>query len=51
MVDMDDLLWVLEAWGECPPPEPPVCAANITNDWEVNIDDLLMVIAAWGPCK
>jgi hypothetical protein len=51
MRDINDLLGIVNGWGECPPPPPPVCQANITNDWEVNVDDLLMVIAAWGPCK
>jgi hypothetical protein len=53
VVNIDDLLAVISAWGPCPAP-PAACPANIVNSGAsagvVNIDDLLAVISAWGPC-
>jgi hypothetical protein len=53
VVDIDDLLAVISAWGPCPAP-PAACPANIAtgagSETTVNIDDLLAVISAWGPC-
>jgi hypothetical protein len=53
IVDIDDLLAVIDAWGECPAP-PAMCPANIVTTGasatSVDIDDLLAVIGAWGPC-
>jgi hypothetical protein len=52
-VNIDDLLAVISAWGECPAP-PASCPANIVtagaSATQVDIDDLLAVISAWGPC-
>ena len=60
-VNIDDLLAVINAWGDCPErpngaatgPRPP-CPADISppvcGDSVVNIDDLLAVINHWGPC-
>jgi hypothetical protein len=45
VVNVDDLLAVINAWGAC-----PGCPADITGDGVVNVDDLLAVINAWGPC-
>lgn len=52
-VNVDDLLAVIGAWGSCPRPCPPSCAADIApegGNCTVNVDDLLAVIGAWGPC-
>jgi hypothetical protein len=53
VVDIDDLLAVISAWGPCPVPPNP-CPANIVSAGSsagvVDIDDLLAVISAWGPC-
>lgn len=53
VVNIDDLLMVVGAWGDCPAP-PEACPANIVvagaSGTVVDIDDLLAVIAAWGPC-
>jgi hypothetical protein len=53
VVNIDDLLAVISAWGPCPAP-PAACPANIAtgagSETVVNIDDLLAVISAWGPC-
>ncbi|MCI0364541.1 MAG: CotH kinase family protein [Phycisphaerales bacterium] len=43
-VNIDDLLALVSAWGQCPSP----CAADVTGDGVVNIADLLFVIANWG---
>lgn len=46
VTDVDDLLAVINNWGNCPQP----CAADITGNGAVNVDDLLVVINAWGAC-
>ena len=52
IVDVDDLLAVINAWGACA--DPNNCPADIAppgrGDDTVNVDDLLAVINAWGPC-
>lgn len=45
VVNIDDLLAVIGAWGPC-----AGCAADCTGNCVVNIDDLLVVIGGWGPC-
>jgi len=51
VVNVDDLLAVINAWGSCANPRD--CPADIApaggND-VVNVDDLLAVINAWGAC-
>lgn len=49
IVNVDDLLYVIGAWGPCP--AKGACDADIAppgGDGHVNVDDLLMVIANWG---
>jgi hypothetical protein len=46
-VNIDDLLAVVSAWGDCPA-APVACAADITGDGVVGIDDLLLIIGNWG---
>jgi hypothetical protein len=52
-VDVDDLLMVINHWGDCAAKGP--CQADIapvaTGDRTVNVNDLLAVINAWGPCR
>jgi hypothetical protein len=48
VVDIDDLLTVINAWGWTG--SPGSNAADVNSDGIVNIDDLLMIINAWGPC-
>ena len=52
VVDVDDLLAVINAWGVCDPKE--TCVADIappTNgNGSVDVDDLLAVINGWGAC-
>jgi len=54
LVNVDDLLAIINAWGVCP--NPANCPADIAptgppvgND-VVNVDDLLAVINGWGMC-
>ena len=46
MVNVNDLLNLLAAWGPCPAP----CAADTNDDGQVNVTDLLALLAAWGTC-
>ncbi|MDP6479536.1 MAG: GC-type dockerin domain-anchored protein, partial [Phycisphaerales bacterium] len=45
VVNADDILAVISAWGPCPPGD---CPADVNGDGVVNTDDLLAVIANWG---
>jgi len=51
LVNVDDLLAVINAWGTCPV-RPTFCAADIAGppigNGAVNVDDLLAVINNWG---
>jgi hypothetical protein len=52
IVDVDDLLAVINAWGDCQ--KWYTCPADVSppvGDDEVNVDDLLTVIIAWGVCN
>jgi len=55
VVDVQDLLAVIAAWGPCANPND--CSADVAplgppmGDDVVNVQDLLAVIAAWGPCQ
>ena len=44
-VDLEDLLLVLEAWGNKGGPE------DLDGSGFVDIGDILAVLAAWGPCE
>ncbi|MCI0677016.1 MAG: dockerin type I domain-containing protein, partial [Phycisphaerales bacterium] len=46
-VNIDDLLALISAWGECPQP-PADCPADLNHDGMVNVHDLLTVINHWG---
>lgn len=51
VVDVDDLLDVLGAWGDfCPDPCEPGCAADIDGNTTVDVNDLLAVLALYGAC-
>jgi hypothetical protein len=52
IVNVDDLLAVINAWGACG--DPKNCPADVVpvgGNGVVNVDDLLAVINAWGPCE
>jgi hypothetical protein len=46
VIDVNDLLAVIAAWGDAGPGIPE----DVTGDGVVDVDDLLAVIAAWGAC-
>jgi len=46
LVDFDDLLLLLTAWGPCPAP-PAGCSPDIDGDGTVGFQDLLALLAAW----
>ena len=51
VVNVQDLLAVIAAWGACPGKCPPSCAGDIApagGDCTVNVQDLLFVIGNWG---
>ena len=50
VVNVQDLLAVINAWGNCPSP-PTTCPADIApsgGDGVVNVQDMLAVIDNWG---
>ena len=52
VVDIDDLVAVVLAWGACPAP-PATCSSDIAppaGNGVVNIDDLVIIITGWGAC-
>jgi hypothetical protein len=46
VVDVDDLIAVILAWGPCPAP-PAACPADTNTDGVVDVDDLIAVILNW----
>ena len=48
IVNIQDLLAVVAAWGQSGP--PGTIPADVNDDGVVNILDLLAVVAAWGAC-
>ncbi|MHC4093539.1 MAG: hypothetical protein ACYSVY_25245, partial [Planctomycetota bacterium] len=46
IVNVNDFLLLLGAWGSCPAP----CPADIDGNGTVNVVDFLALIGAWGPC-
>ena len=53
VVNTDDLLAVINSWGDCSPWDtcPADVAPTASGDNVVNVDDLIVVINGWGPCK
>ena len=47
-VDQIDLVRLISAWGPCPQPCPPSCAADFDGDCKVTVADLLMLLGNWG---
>lgn len=50
VVDIDDLLLVIAAWGTSNPQFDVVSSASPGGGTIIDMDDLLAVIAAWGMC-
>jgi hypothetical protein len=44
VVDLNDLLMLLKAWGECPPGD---CPADLNGDGVVDVLDLLILLEYW----
>jgi hypothetical protein len=47
VVDIEDLLFLLGVWGECPDP-PVLCPADFDGNGIVNVTDLLFLLAHWS---
>jgi photosystem II stability/assembly factor-like uncharacterized protein len=47
VVGVSDLLVLLGAWGDCPPP-PAACPADFDGDGAVGVADLLQLLANWS---
>ena len=47
-VGVNDLLFLLGAWGPCPPKGD--CPADFDNSGDVGVKDLLTLLGNWGPC-
>ena len=47
MVNVQDLLAVIGAWGSCPNGQF-TCLGDVNSDALVNVQDLLLVIGSWG---
>jgi hypothetical protein len=43
VVDVEDLLAVIAAWGPCED-----CAEDVNKDGVVDVNDLLAIFASWG---
>lgn len=46
VVNVEDLLILIGAWGPCD--DPGACAADLNGDQHVNVEDLLILVGAWG---
>ncbi|MAT82201.1 MAG: hypothetical protein CMJ29_11235, partial [Phycisphaerae bacterium] len=49
LVDVNDILAVIDAWGDCVPDQD--CPADVDGDDVVNVNDVLLVIGEWGACE
>jgi hypothetical protein len=49
VVDVNDFLLMLGAWGDCPDPCPPSCPADIDGNCGVDVNDFLILLANWTP--
>ena len=47
-VGVKDLLFLVGAWGPCPPKGD--CPADFDGSSNVDVKDLLILLGAWGPC-
>jgi hypothetical protein len=46
VIDVNDLVAVILAWGPC----PPECPEDVDGNGAVDVNDLVAVILGWGPC-
>ncbi len=47
-VGVKDLLFLLGAWGPCPPKGD--CPADFDGSGDVGVSDFLALLGNWGPC-
>ncbi|MHC4828642.1 MAG: hypothetical protein ACYTEY_18985 [Planctomycetota bacterium] len=47
VVDVNDFLMMLAAWGDCPDPCPPSCPADFDGNCSVDVNDFLILLANW----
>ena len=47
VVDTDDLLAIINGWGDCPKP-PAACPGDLNESGSTDVDDLLEVINNWS---
>jgi len=50
MIDVNDLLAIITAWGACPLGTPGDIVPTYVGNGTVDVNDLLEVIMHWGPC-
>jgi parallel beta-helix repeat protein len=48
IVNINDFLLLIGAWGDCPDPCPPSCPADFDGNCNVNVVDFLILLANWG---
>jgi hypothetical protein len=48
LVSTTDFFLLLAAWGPCPAPCPPGCAADLDGDCDVNVVDFFLLLALWS---
>ena len=48
-IDVNDLLFIIDSWGDCVPDQD--CPADVDDDGLVNVNDILLVISEWGDCE
>jgi hypothetical protein len=49
LVNVNDFLLMLAAWGDCPDPCPPSCPADLDGNCSVDVNDFLILLANWTP--
>ncbi len=47
IVNTVDFLALLKAWGPCPAPCPPICAADVDGNCDVGVNDFLELLKHW----
>ncbi len=47
IVDLEDLLLLLDAWGPCPAPCSPACPADLDGNCAVDVRDFLLLLQNW----
>ena len=47
VVDVNDLIELIQAWGPCPPEPDTLCPADIGGNGVVDVNDLVVLIESW----